>query len=161
MSQPATVDPASLAVSLRLLRATVVEPWESLDQVLTEHGLSDLGNPLTEGTAAWHLRHLVEIFRLHARTTLAGLADPSAAAVIAPPEGPIPLTGSWSPQTARDELLADIDRFSACLLRLPPDALDRTFTYGRSTDLTTMLSTILQHITWHSAAIHYWCRWRR
>lgn len=154
------IDSHSLPVALRLLRATIVEPWESVDQVLTDHGKSDLGDPLLPGTGAWHLRHIVEIFRLHARTVVAGLGDDTHASAMPSPEAPIPRTGPWSPVEARNELLADVDAFSTWLLRQPPDALARPFTYGPPTDLTTMFSTMLQHICWHAAAVHYWRKWK-
>jgi hypothetical protein len=161
----ARVDQASLAVAIRLLRSTVVEPWESVDQVLAEHGRADFGDPLCEGTAAWHFRHIVEIFRVHVRTVMEGLGDPDAAASIAPPDAAIPRRpasdGGWSPKVVRDELLADVDRFANWLAEQPEAVLARPFAYGSPTDLTTMFSVMQQHITWHAAAVHYWFRWRR
>ena len=156
----ATVDDAPLQMGLRLLRATVVEPWESVDQLIKDHGHRDLGDPLTEGTGAWHLRHIVEIFRLHARTVAEGFSGDAAATGIASPQAPIPLTASWSPAAARNELLADVDRFCTWLETVPPQARARQFSYGSQTDLTRMLSTMLQHITWHAAAVHYWVKWK-
>lgn len=47
-----------------MLRQAVVLPYESVDQLIAEHGGRDLGDPLTPGTWAWHLRHIAEIFRL-------------------------------------------------------------------------------------------------
>jgi hypothetical protein len=156
----ATVEDAALQMGLRLLRATVVEPWESVDQLIKDHGHRELGDPLTEGTGAWHLRHIVEIFRLHARTVAEGLCGDAACMGIAPPDAPIPLAGNWSPTAARNELLADLDRFCTWLTTVPPDARARRFTYGSQTDLPRMLSTMLQHITWHAAAVHYWVKWK-
>lgn len=153
-------DERALAMGLRLLKATVVEPWESVDQLMKEHGHRDLGDPLLAGTGAWHLRHIVEIFRLHARTVALGLSGNVECLGIAPPEAPIPLTGNWSPRGARDELLADVDRFCQWLSAVAPDTRSRRFVYGSQTDVTRMLSTMLQHITWHAAAVHYWVKWR-
>ncbi len=79
-------------------RQAVVFPYESVDQLIGEHGGRDLGDPLTPGTGAWHLRHIVEVFRLHARTVL-----------LAKPEAPIPSV----PSAARAALLADIDTFTS------------------------------------------------
>lgn len=161
----ATIDSSSLRVAMRLLRATVVEPWESVDQVISEHGQAELGDPLREGTAAWHLRHIVEIFRVHARTVMVGLGDVRAAEMMAGSEAQallqLPSNVGWSPRMMRDGLLADIDRFALWLMRQPEEVLARPFSYGSSTDLTRMLSVMLQHITWHAAAVHYWCRWKR
>ncbi|HQY88006.1 MAG TPA: hypothetical protein PK402_05065 [Tepidisphaeraceae bacterium] len=140
------------------MRATVVEPWESVDQVISEHGASDLGDPASAGTAAWHLRHIVEIFRVHTRTVMTGLGDEVAAQAIRWPDAMIPIDGVWNPKSARDELLADIDQFSAWLLHQDNETLARPFAYGSPTDLTTMFSVMIQHITWHAAAVHYWRR---
>lgn len=161
----ARVDWSSLPLALRLLRATIGEPWESVNQVVADHGQAELGDPLREGTAAWHLRHIVEIFRLHARTVMSGLGDGHLEHVMPSPDAPIPLGHdaglAWSPAAVRDELLADVDRFAEWLLAQPPEVLERQFSYGSPTDLTCMFSVMLQHITWHAAAVHFHCRWNR
>ncbi len=89
----------------------MVFPYESVDQLVGEHGGRDLGDPLTPGTGAWHLRHIVEIFRLHVRTVLLGLGEVAERvdAMIAMPGAPIPAV----PSAARAELLADIDAFTS------------------------------------------------
>jgi hypothetical protein len=154
----AVVDRGSLAVALRLLRATIVEPWESVDQVVGEHGNAALGDPLAEGTGAWHLRHIAEIFRLHARVVVVGMGGEEG--LIARPEEAIPLTGVWTVKGVRDELLADVDRRAGWLLEQDEAVLRRPLVYGRPTDLTTMLSVMLQHIVFHAAAVHYWRKWK-
>lgn len=161
MPPSATLTPDSLPVALALLRATVVTPWESVDQVIADHGHADLGDPLTPGTGAWHLRHIVEIFRLHARTTIVGLGGGQAADSSPTPEAGIPRVGGWTAQAARDELLADVETFAGWLSQQPASTLSRRFRYGRELDLLTMFSVIQQHITWHAAAVHYWVKWKR
>lgn len=158
----AVLNRESVTIAARLLRGTVIEPWESVDQVIEEaaRDRTDLGDPLTEGTAGWHLRHIVEIFRLHARTVMEGVGDTAAAATITPPDAPIPTDGRWSPRSVRDDLLRDVDTFCGWLLRQPDGVLARPFAYGRPVDATTMLSVMIQHITWHAAAVHYWMKWR-
>ena len=158
--QQASIDTHSLPLALRLLRATVVEPWESVNQVLAEHGDAGLGDSLTAGTGAWHLRHIVEIFRLHAGTVMAALGDAKSAELMTRPSDPIPRNAAWSVRAARDELLADVDVFAAWLLKQPPESLGQSFEYGPSMDLTRMFSVMLQHITWHAAAVHYWRKWK-
>ncbi len=128
-----------------MLRQAVVFPYESVDQVVAEHGGRDLGDPHTPGTGAWHLRHILEIFRLHARTVL-----------LAKPEAPIPSV----PSAARAELLADIDAFTSWINVQSHDRLARRFKYGSETDLPSMLMCMSVHITWHAAAVHYWVKWK-
>jgi hypothetical protein len=143
---------------LFMLRQAVVFPYESVDQLIGEHGGRDLGDPLTPGTGAWHLRHIVEIFRLHARTVLLGLGEVAERvdAMIAKPEAPIPAV----PSAARAELLADIDAFTSWINAQGHDRLARRFKYGSETDLPSMLVCMSVHITWHAAAVHYWVKWK-
>ena len=147
-----------LSAALHLLRQTVVYPWESVDQVVAQHGGRDLGDPSTPGTGAWHLRHIVEVFRLHARTTMLGMGAPTHAveSLIPDPAAAIPPV----PAQARDALLADIDAFSAFALASSPADRVRRFDYGSSTQLGEMLVCMTLHITFHAAAVHYWCRWK-
>ncbi len=142
-----------------LLRQTVVYPWESVDQLLRFSTNAPIGDPLTPSTGAWHLRHIVEIFRQHAHVVLLGLGllEHEISAIIPTPESPIPA----NPTQARDALLHDIDAFIACLERIPDATLSNTFTYGKPTNLPDMLACMTLHITWHAAAVHYWCKWKR
>jgi hypothetical protein len=143
---------------LFMLRQTVVFPYESVDQLIAEHGGRSLGDPHSAGTGAWHLRHIVEIFRLHARTAMLGLGEVQATidALIPEPEASIPM----QPKAARDALLADMDAFVAWVSRQSPDRLARRFTYGSETDLEQMLVCMSVHVTWHAAAVHYWVKWK-
>lgn len=147
-----------LDTALHLLRQTVVYPWESVDQVVAAHGQRDLGDPSTPGTGAWHLRHIVEIFRLHARTTMLGMGAPAhiVDGLVPEPTSAIPS----KPRMARDALLADIDAFSQFARASSPDDRLRRFDYGSSTDLAEMLVCMTLHITFHAAAVHYWSRWK-
>lgn len=151
--------PDALAGMLALLRQAVVFPWESVDQVVREHGASDLGDPNTPGTAAWHMRHMIEIFRQHARVVMLGIHEKPAHI-----DGDIAsLDGvAWAgPQAARDTLLSDVDTFIRWAAALPESAINRPFAYGKETNLAKMIACMSVHITWHSAAVHYWCKWKR
>lgn len=151
--------PEALAGMLFMLRQAVVFPWESVEQVVREYCKDDLGDPHTPGTAAWHMRHIIEIFRQHARVIMLGLNEkPSQVdGAIASLDG-VAWTGL---DAARDTLLADVDAFIKWAAELPADALDRPFAYGKETNLAKMIACMSVHITWHAAAVHYWCRWKR
>ncbi|HYD02175.1 MAG TPA: hypothetical protein VEB22_13190, partial [Phycisphaerales bacterium] len=129
------------------LRATVTLRWESVDQVLRHHGGRALGDPGTPATGAWHLRHIVELFREHARVMR---GDPDADV------RPIPST----PCAMRDALLSDIDDFIGWARNQPDGLASRPVTYGETMPLLEMLAGTAQHITWHAAAVHYWAKWR-
>lgn len=151
--------PEALAGMLAMLRQSVVFPWESVDQVVREHGGTDLGDPLTPGTAAWHLRHIIEIFRQHARVVMLALNEKPTRVdgAIASLDGV-----AWaSAQASRDTLLADVDAFIKWAAMLPEEAINRPFAYGKETNLAKMIACMSVHITWHSAAVHYWCKWKR
>lgn len=151
--------PDALAGLLALMRQAVVFPWESVDQVVREHGATDLGDPYTAGTASWHMRHIIEIFRQHARVVILGLNEKASRIDhgIASLEG----VGWADAQGARDTLLADVDAFIRWAAELPEDALNRPFAYGKETNLAKMIACMSMHITWHAAAVHYWCKWKR
>lgn len=136
--------------ALRLLRETVTHRWESVDQILREHGHKPLGDPLTPGTAAWHLRHIVEIFRTHA------LAASRQSLRF---DAPLPA----DPAGLRLTLLRDLDRFIDWVDQQPLDRLSgpaSLIDYGGPQSLETMLGIMSRHITWHAAAVHYWCKWK-
>jgi hypothetical protein len=151
--------PDALAGMLAMLRQAVVFPWESVDQIVREHGSTDLGDPQTPGTAAWHFRHIIEIFRQHARVVMLALNEKASRVdgAIASLDGVV-WTGS---DAARDLLLADVDAFIKWAAELPEVALNRPFAYGKETNLAKMIACMSMHITWHAAAVHYWCKWKR
>lgn len=132
---------------LQLLRLAVTHEWESLDQVLREHGSRDLGHPHVAGTALWHLRHMLEIFRIHCAAVTLGEV---------PCDGDVP----QDPQAVRDLLLKHIDDFIAWMLAQPPRRLSKQVFYGRQVSVDEMIGIMTRHITWHSAAVHYWVIWK-
>jgi len=136
--------------AITLLRHAVTLPWESLDQALKQHVDAGviLGDATTPGTAHWHLRHITEIFQLHS-ATLRGTTPPSPDAL------------PTDPRALRDLLLADINTLDAWLTQQDHAFFDRPVIYGRSHSFLEMVSVMLQHITWHAAAVHYWVCWRR
>ncbi|MCC5785905.1 MAG: hypothetical protein JJU33_04290 [Phycisphaerales bacterium] len=134
------------ADTLAQIRACVDEPWESVAMTLTEHPAETLGDPAEPGTAAWHLHHTAEVFRLHARHLIGPETDAW------PPIPPDP-TG------AIGTLRADIDRMEAwAATHLRPDTV---IDYGGPRSASEMLGAMLRHIVWHAAAAHYWCCWKR
>lgn len=136
-------------VALNLLRAAVDHPWESLMGSLRGNPRVDLGDPTTPGTGAWHLRHMLEVFREQAQTVAHELS----------PWASVPFDAS--PLAIADALLVDIDQFVAWHAARPIDAGPVRIHYGtRSMDLEEMIGVMTRHITWHAAAVHYWCRWK-
>lgn len=124
-------------------------PSESLLAALTNNPGVDLGDPSEAGTGAWHLRHILDLFRTHA----------AAAAPELEPWPPVPFQAS--PRAVADALLADIDQLVAWWANRPMEAGPvRVYFGGRSVDLQELLGVMTRHITWHAAAVHYWCRWR-
>ncbi len=135
-------------VALDLLLHTVDHPWESLRMVLKKHADDDLGDPLEKGTAAWHLRHIAETFRLH--------ADHASGNAIEWPALPNDLA------ELLDTIKADIETFITWAKECPSDDLvKRRIEYHHSMDLGEMIGIMGRHIVWHAAAIHYWLLWKR
>lgn len=133
--------------ALHLLRGAVTHEWESLSQVLREHGTKNLGHPHVAGTGLWHLRHILETFRIHCAAATGGEVDCS---------GDIP----QEPEAVRDLLLAHIDQFIAWVGAQTPRRLARPVQYGQAMLLLDIVGIMTRHITWHSAAIHYWVKWK-
>lgn len=146
-----------LDIPLRHLADTVDDEWESIAQLLRDHAGADFADHLTPGTGAWHMRHTVEVFRLHARSTMRALGAP-ADLIEAIPSDKDPIPNDMA--AMRDALRADIARFSEWAVTLPPEALATRFKYGRETDFIQMLGMMTRHISWHTAAAHYWRKWR-
>ncbi len=133
--------------ALRLLRETITHPWESVDQVLREHGGKALGDPETPSTGAWHLRHIVEIFRKHVEVT-------TRAHLKFPPDIPP------DPVHARHALLKDVDLFIEWVGQQPLSRRQETIEYGGPHSVEAMIGVMSRHIVWHAAAVHYWCKWK-
>jgi hypothetical protein len=134
------------ADTIAQIRACVEAPWESVAMTLAAHPAETLGDPAQPGTAAWHLRHIAEIFRLHARH----LVGPETEAWPAIPPDAVAAIG-----TIRGDL-ACVEAWAAEHLR--PDAV---VDYGGPLSASAMLGVMLRHIVWHAAAAHYWCCWKR
>jgi hypothetical protein len=134
-------------MALQNLRSVITHEWESLDQVLREHAGGDFGHPHIAGTALWHLRHMLEIFRIHCAAVTKGEV---------PCEGDIP----QEPQAVRDLLLAHVDDFIAWIEKQPGRRLAKKVYYGQQLSVSDMIGIMARHITWHSAAMHYWFRWK-
>lgn len=138
--------PHPYADTLAQIRACVEQPYESVAMTLAEHPADTLGDPEEPGTAAWHLRHTAEIFRLHARCVVGPEADAWP---------PIPN----DPTNAVATLRTDLDRFEAWASdNLRPNTV---IDYGGPRSASEMLGVMLRHIVWHAAAAHYWCCWKR
>lgn len=145
-AEPARDPNHPFADTLTQIRACVDAPWESIAMTLAEHPADTLGDPEEPGTAAWHLHHTAEIFRLHAHHLIG------------------PETDAWPPVppeaiAAIAVLRADLDRLEALAAEhLRPDMV---VSYGPDQSVSDMLGVMLRHIVWHAAAAHYWCRWKR
>ena len=130
------------------LLATVREPWESLRQALDKHAWSDMGDIDETGTAAWHLMHIAEVFRIHAMAAM----------------------GEWGSEVddwpsiersvagAGRMVREDVERFSEWC-REHPERCGRV-THGEEMFFDEMIGVMLRHIVWHAAAVHYWCLWK-
>lgn len=99
------------------------------------------------GTAMWHLRHTLEIFRIHCAAATHGEVRC---------DGDIPQDAS----AVRDMLLGHIDDFIGLARKQPPRRLAKSIFYGEQVTMPEMLGIMTRHITWHSAAIHYWIKWK-
>lgn len=138
-----------MEVAFHLLRSAVDHDDESLMSALRRHPRADLGDPSEVGTGAWHLRHLLETFRDHA-------------AIAAPELLPWPsIPFDASSLGMADALLSDVDQFIAWWAARPMESPPvRVPLGGRTIDLQELVGVMTRHITWHAAAVHYWCKWR-
>ncbi|MFW5653165.1 MAG: DinB family protein [Planctomycetota bacterium] len=127
------------------------------------------GSASNEGSPRWHLRHTVEVFRIHARaashghlTWDAGSAADGQAHRMGPASDCGSLRSAAESLTFADDvppaelvfvLERDVARFVEWLRLLPLDAWARPVTYGRELRLTEMLGIMTRHIVWHAAMI--------
>lgn len=128
------------------IQAAIDAPWESIKMTLDQHPIETMGDPIEEGTAAWHLRHTAEVFRTHANHLIG------------------PETDRWPPVPT--EIAEAIEILRADARRLSEWATDHldpaaTVHYGQDQSVSDMLGVMLRHIIWHAAAAHYWCQWKR
>jgi len=131
------------------LLASVREPWESLRQTLDKHAWVEIGDIDEVGSGAWHLMHIAEVFRIHAK---AAMGEWGADEV-----------GGWPPieqsvAGAGRMIREDVERFSAWCLE-HPERCGRV-THGEEMFFDEMIGVMLRHIVWHAAAVHYWCLWK-
>jgi hypothetical protein len=128
--------------ALRLLRDAVTDRWESVDDAIRRHAQDTLGDPLTPATPAWHLRHIVEIFRVHAAAATRG-------GIVFAADIPA------DPAQARNALLRDVDAFIDWVDRQTLARLEEPIEYGGPKSLEAMIGIMLRHVVWHAAAVHY------
>jgi hypothetical protein len=125
---------------------TIDEPYESLRMTIEKHPFARMGDPNQEGSGAWHLAHVCEVFRIHARAFMG--KDEIA---------------SWPsmPSGLADQvemLKADAARFAAWC-RANPDRVGDVH-HGEDLSFELMMGVMHRHIVWHAAAVHYWCLWK-
>ena len=115
------------------------------------HPFAEMGDPSIEGSGAWHLVHLAQIFRTHAQY------------IVGEDEierwGAFPDVSIETLPMVVEGLIDDCDRFcSWCRANL-----DRCVEveYGGEHSFEDMLGIMLRHVIWHAAAVHYWCVWKR
>jgi hypothetical protein len=131
------------------LLATVREPWESLRMALDKHAWMEIGDIDEEGSGAWHLMHIAEVFRIHAKAAMGEWGKE---------------VDDWPPIVksvagAGRMIREDVERFSAWCIE-HPERCGRV-THGEEMFFDEMIGVMLRHIVWHAAAVHYWCLWKR
>lgn len=132
--------------TLDQLLKTIDEPWESLRWVLEKYPPEKMGDPSQTGTGAWHLMHLVEVFRIHAKAFM-GQGEIE--------RWPAMPTGV---ESAGKMVREDAHRFAAWC-KANPERVG-TVKHGQEQTFQEMMGVMLRHIVWHAAAVHYWCLWK-
>lgn len=127
------------------LLASVREPWESLRQSLDKHAWMEMGDIEETGTAGWHLMHIAEVFRIHAKAVMGDELDGWPV---------VERSAAGAGRMVRE----DVERFSAWCLEHPEQC--GKVTHGDEMDFEEMIGVMLRHIVWHAAAVHYWCLWK-
>lgn len=125
---------------------TIDEPYESLRMTIERHPLERMGDPSEEGSGAWHLAHLCEIFRIHARAFM------GSAEIERWPKMPEGLGASV------EMLKEDAARFAGWC-RANPERVGDVH-HGEDLTFEMMMGVMHRHIVWHAAAVHYWCLWK-
>ncbi len=125
---------------------TIEEPYESVRWMLERHPFETMGDPEQEGSGAWHLMHLCEVFRIHAR---AFMGEDEIGSWPSMPDG---LEGQV------EMLKEDAGRF-ADWCRAHPDQVGDVH-HGEDLSFEMMMGVMHRHIVWHAAAVHYWCLWK-
>lgn len=124
---------------------TIDEPYESLRMTIEKHPYTSMGDPKSVGSGAWHLEHLCEVFRIHAKAFM-GQDE----------------INSWPtmPEGLADQvemLKQDAARFAEWC-RANPERVGDVH-HGEDLSFEMMMGVMHRHIVWHAAAIHYWCLW--
>lgn len=125
---------------------TIDEPYESLRMTIEKHPLERMGDPNDVGSGAWHLAHVCEVFRTHAR---AFMGKDEIAKWPAMPD-------ALAEQV--EMLKADAGRFAEWC-RAHPDRVGDVH-HGEDLSFELMMGVMHRHIVWHAAAVHYWCLWK-
>jgi len=127
------------------LLAAVREPWESLRQTLDGHAWVEMGDIDKTGSGAWHLMHIAEVLRVHAKAVMGEEVDGWPA---------IERSVTGAGRMVRE----DVERFAAWCLENPEKCGD--VNHGGAMSFEEMIGVMLRHIVWHAAAVHYWCLWK-
>tara|TARA_E500000318_G_scaffold96155_1_gene96345 strand:- start:56956 stop:57402 length:447 start_codon:yes stop_codon:yes gene_type:complete len=125
---------------------TIDEPYESLRMTIEKHPYERMGDPSKVGSGAWHLMHVCEVFRIHAR---AFMGEDEIASWPSMPDG-------LAEQV--EMLKEDAGRF-ADWCRSDPDRVGDVH-HGEDLSFEFMMGVMHRHIVWHAAAVHYWCVWK-
>lgn len=125
---------------------TIDEPYESLRMTIEKHPYKTMGDPETVGSGAWHLLHLCEVFRIHAKAFM------GAAEIESWPARPDGLAANV------EMLREDAARF-ASWCRMNPQRVGDVH-HGEDLSFAMMMGVMHRHIVWHAAAVHYWCLWK-
>ena len=133
--------------ALGQLLKTIDEPWESLGWTLEKYPPETIGDSSQTGSAAWHLMHIAEVFRIHAKAFM------GADAVGQWPKMPSDVAG------AGKMVREDAHRFAAWC-KANPNRVGRVV-HGQEQSFEEMMGVMLRHIVWHAAAVHYWFVWFR
>ena len=135
---------------LTQLEASISAPWESLAMTLDMHPFSSMGDPTTEGSAAWHLVHIATVFRNHAKHVVGEEQIEQWS--------PMPESSIQNLPIIVEALSEDCERF--CQWCRSNSAQCNAIDYGGENTFEEMLGIMLRHIIWHAAAVHYWCKWK-
>ena len=125
---------------------TIEEPYESVRWMLERHPYETMGDPERVGSGAWHLMHLCEVFRVHAKAFM------GSAEIERWPATPEGLGASV------EVLKQDAGRFAAWC-RANPERVGDVH-HGEDMPFEVMMGVMHRHIVWHAAAVHYWCLWK-
>ena len=148
--------PDPIASRLADLVAAVAEPWESMRQTIDQRDQRDFGDPASPPSPAFHIRHTVEVFRLHARKAISAVGADTDALGIPPYDQPIPQGQAWSPGAAVEELERHVRVFAAELRRRPAHTLAYiAIEHGERFALADFIAMMTRHIVWHAAAAYY------